>query len=94
VKTVVQHLSNLIRIPSPSFLSNRPIIDYAAAALDEAQWHSREIVYRDAAGVEKVNLIAAPLRQNVDDTPIQLALIATPTLFPIRKTGLRHSNRS
>ena len=85
MKTVVQHLSNLIRIPSPSFLSNRPIIDYAAAALDEAQWHSREIVYRDAAGVEKVNLIAAPLRQNVDDTPIQLALMCHTDTVPYSK---------
>ena len=64
MKTVVQHLSNLIRIPSPSFLSNRPIIDYAAAALEKAQWHSREIVYRDAAGVEKVNLIAVGHRNS------------------------------
>jgi acetylornithine deacetylase len=82
VKTVVQHLSNLIRIPSTSFLSNRPVVDYAAAVLDKAQWHSREIVYRDAAGVEKVNLIAAPLRQNLDDTTTQLALMCHTDTVP------------
>ena len=82
MKTVVQHLSNLIRIPSPSFLSNRPITDYAAAVLDKAQWYSREIVYRDAAGVEKINLIAAPLRQNLDDTTTQLALMCHTDTVP------------
>ncbi len=82
MKTVAQHLSNLIRIPSPSFLSNRPIIDYAAAALEMAQWHSREIVYRDAAGIEKVNLIAAPLHQSLDDTTPELALMCHTDTVP------------
>jgi hypothetical protein len=36
VKAVVQHLSNLIRIPSPSFLSNQPIVNYAVTALRKA----------------------------------------------------------
>jgi acetylornithine deacetylase len=82
VKTVVEHLSNLIRIPSPSFLSNRPIIDYAANALREAQWHSREISYRDAADVEKVNLIAAPSHQDLDDIAVELALMCHTDTVP------------
>jgi acetylornithine deacetylase len=82
VKTVVEHLSNLIRIPSPSFLSNRPIIDYAADALRKAQWHSRETIYRDAAGVEKVNLIAAPPQQDLDDTAAELALMCHTDTIP------------
>ena len=82
MKTVVRHLSNLIRIPSPSFLSNLPIIDYAAAALEKAQWHSREIIYRDAAGVEKVNLIAAPLHQRLDDITAELALMCHTDTVP------------
>jgi acetylornithine deacetylase len=82
VKAVVQHLSNLIRIPSPSFLSNRPIIDYAVNALQEAQWHSREIVYRDAAGVEKVNLIAAPPHRDLNDTTPELALMCHTDTVP------------
>jgi acetylornithine deacetylase len=82
VKTVVQHLSDLIRIPSPSFLSNRPVIDYAATALRKAQWYSREIVYRDAAGVEKVNLIAAPAHQDLGDITAELAFFCHTDTVP------------
>lgn len=82
MKTVGEHLSNLIRIPSPSFLSNRPIIDYAVNALREAQWHSREIIYQDAAGVEKVNLIAAPAHQDLDDIAVELALMCHTDTVP------------
>jgi acetylornithine deacetylase len=82
VKAVVQHLSNLIRIPSPSFLSNRPIIDYAATALHRALWHTRQIIYRDAAGVEKVNLIAAPPHENPNDTTAELALMCHTDTVP------------
>jgi hypothetical protein len=74
VKAVVQHPSNLIRIPTQSFLSNRPIIDYAVAALQKVQWHSREMTYRDAGGVEKVNLIAAPPHRDLNDMTTELAL--------------------
>jgi len=82
VKPVVQHLSNLIRIPSPSFLSNRPIIEYSRNVLRKAQWHSREIIYRDAAGVEKVNLIAAPPHQDLNDVTAELALMCHTDTVP------------
>jgi acetylornithine deacetylase len=78
----VEHLSNLIRIPSPSFLSNRPIIDYAVQALHKAQWRSREMIYQDVAGVEKVNLIAAPPGQNLDDPIAELALMCHTDTVP------------
>jgi len=82
VNAVVHHLSNLIRIPSPSYLSNRPIIDYAVNALQQAQWHSREITYRDAAGVEKINLIAAPRHQDLGDATAELALMCHTDTVP------------
>jgi len=82
VKPVVQHLSNLIRIPSPSFLSNRPIIEYSRNVLRKAQWHSREIIYRDSAGVEKVNLIAAPPQQDLNDVTVELALMCHTDTVP------------
>jgi len=82
VKPVVQHLSNLIRIPSPSFLSNRPIIEYSRNVLRKAQWHSREIIYRDAVGVEKVNLIAAPPHQDLNDVTAELALMCHTDTVP------------
>jgi acetylornithine deacetylase len=82
VKAVVEHLSNLIRIPSPSFLSNRRVIDYAVKVLRKAQWQSREIIYRDAAGVEKINLIAAPPQQDMDDIKPELALMCHTDTVP------------
>jgi acetylornithine deacetylase len=82
VSVVIQHLTNLIRIPSPSYLSNRSIIDYAINALREAQWHYREMVYHDAAAVEKVNLIAAPRHQDLDDATVDLALMCHTDTVP------------
>jgi acetylornithine deacetylase len=67
MKTVVDHLLHLIRIPSVSDMSNRGVIDYAQQALDEAGWSMQPMAYRDTAGIEKVNLIAAPPRQKLRD---------------------------
>lgn len=63
---VVDHLLNLIRIPSVSTLSNRPIIEYIERILHGAGWHFRELRYQDASGVEKVNLIASPSTEDLD----------------------------
>jgi acetylornithine deacetylase len=52
------------------------------ATLRKAQWHSREIIYRDAAGVEKVNLIAAPPHHDLDDTTAELALMCHTDTVP------------
>jgi acetylornithine deacetylase len=82
MKTVVEHLSNLIGIPSPSSVSNRPVIDYALQVLNEAQWTSRELIYSDAAGVEKVNLIAAPPNQSLDNVAIDLAFMCHTDTVP------------
>lgn len=82
MSTVVEHLSNLIRIPSPSYLSNRPVIDYASDVLRKAQWQIREITYQDAAGIEKVNLIAAPPGQNVHSAIAELAFMCHTDTVP------------
>jgi acetylornithine deacetylase len=82
MKAAAEHLSNLIRIPSPSFLTNRPIVDYALRVLHQAQWRSREMTYKDSAGNEKVNLIAAPLSQDLDDPTVELAFICHTDTVP------------
>jgi acetylornithine deacetylase len=89
MKAVADHLSNLIRIPSPSFLSNRPIIDYALRVLHEARWQSREMIYRDAAGVEKVNLIAAPPGQSLDEIRVELAFMCHTDTVPYSADWLK-----
>jgi acetylornithine deacetylase len=79
---VVKHLSNLIRIPSVSALSNRPVVDYARRVLMASGWSTRELPYRDDAGVEKVNLIAAPPGQNVDAPEAALAFVCHTDTVP------------
>jgi acetylornithine deacetylase len=80
--TVVEHLSNLIRIPSVSSLSNRPIIDYATGVLHAAQWQTRQLSYNDPTGPEKVNLIAAPPDQDVDNPAAELAFMCHTDTVP------------
>jgi acetylornithine deacetylase len=82
MKAVAEHLSNLIRIPSPSFLTNRPIIDYAQRVLQQARWQSREVTYKDAAGIEKVNLIAAPPGQDLNNATVELAFMCHTDTVP------------
>jgi acetylornithine deacetylase len=100
MKTVVEHLSNLIRIPSVSSVSNRPVIEYARKLLCEAQWQTREMIYRDATGFEKINLIASPPGQDIDG-PAELVFVChtdtvpyaadwTNALTPFVADGLLH----
>src|SRR6266404_4906111 len=58
MKPVHELLIDLIRIPSVSALSNVPVIDYIAGALDPQIWHMRHSSYCDTAGIPKQNLLA------------------------------------
>jgi acetylornithine deacetylase len=80
--SVVEHLERLIGIPSISTMSNRPVIEYAADVLRGLGWTTREIVYRDAGEVEKVNLIAAPPGQDVSAKEVELAFVCHTDTVP------------
>jgi acetylornithine deacetylase len=80
--TVVEHLQNLVRIPSVSSLSNRPIVDYATGVLQGVHWQTLEVPYCDAAGLEKINLIAAPPGQDLNDPAAELALMCHTDTVP------------
>lgn len=82
MKTVVDHLCQMIRIPSPSAVSNRPLVDYATATLRALGWSTRELPYRDAAGIEKVNLIAAPPGQHVEARDVDLVFMCHTDTVP------------
>lgn len=82
MKCAAEILADLVRIPSPSSLSNRPVIDYASALLHAAGWSTRALPYRDATGTEKVNLIAAPTRQNPEDRDADLVLMCHTDTVP------------
>jgi acetylornithine deacetylase len=49
-------LLHLVAIPSVSPLTNRPVIEYAEKHL--AGWSIKRYPYQDAAGVEKMNIVA------------------------------------
>jgi acetylornithine deacetylase len=82
VINVVEHLTKLVRIPSVSSLSNRPMIDYATAVLKAMQWRTREMTYVDHAGAEKVNLVAAPPGQDIEDPAAELAFVCHTDTVP------------
>ena len=79
---LIEHLKRLVRIPSVSRMSNRPVTDYAAEVLRGNGWTTREITYLDPAGVEKVNLIAAPADQSVQAHAVDLAFVCHTDTIP------------
>jgi acetylornithine deacetylase len=101
MKSAAEYLADLVRISSPSAVSNRPIVDYAAEALRALGWITRAVLYRDPDGVEKVNLIAAPPHQNPSHPAADLVLMChtdtvpyaadwTDALNPIIRDGHLH----
>jgi acetylornithine deacetylase len=83
--TAVDHLSNLIRIPSVSAMSNRPVTDYATSVLSAQGWSTREVSYVDEAGIEKVNLIASPPGQDIANRAVDLAFLCHTDTVPYAK---------
>ncbi|MFY9745963.1 MAG: acetylornithine deacetylase [Acidobacteriaceae bacterium] len=82
MKSVVELLSDLIRIPSNSAVSNRPLVEYATRVLHGAGWSVRELPYEDAAGIEKVNLIAAPPGQDAANRDVDLVFMCHTDTVP------------
>lgn len=82
MKSAAEHLADLVRIPSPSPVSNRPVVEYAADVLHSRGWSTRPVVYRDPAGMEKVNLVAAPPGQNLSDHAADLVLMCHTDTVP------------
>ena len=82
MKTVVELLSDFIRIPSNSAVSNRPLVDYANGVLRASGWSTRELPYRDSAGLEKVNLIAAPPGQDAAQRDVDLVFMCHTDTVP------------
>jgi len=82
MKSAAEFLVDLVRIPSPSPVSNRAVVEYAAGVLHARGWSTRPVGYRDPAGVEKVNLIAAPPGQSLSDRVSDLVLMSHTDTVP------------
>jgi acetylornithine deacetylase len=82
MKSAVELLSDLIRIPSNSAVSNRLVVDCATRVLHGAGWSVIELPYKNAASVEQVNLIAAPPGQDVANRDVDLVFMCHTDTVP------------
>lgn len=86
--TAAQNLSaaelllELVRIPSVSSLSNRPLMEFIKGVLQPGGWNIRELPYRDAEGQEKLNMIATPAGQPVDNFSVDFAFVCHTDTVP------------
>jgi acetylornithine deacetylase len=60
VRSAVEILRELVPIPTPSSVSNLPLLQWVAALLEERGWRVEFLPYEDEGGVAKANLIAWP----------------------------------
>jgi len=74
-------LRDLVAIPSISAISNRPVIDVAVRILENSGWIAHEFPYRDANGLEKVNVIASSV-QEAGKAAIDLAFVCHTDTVP------------
>jgi acetylornithine deacetylase len=82
MRTVVEYLLELIRIPSVSSISNRCVVGYASEVLGEAGWNVATTARIDPNGVEKLNLIAAPPGQSPNEPATELAFLCHTDTVP------------
>ena len=66
MKSAPELLIDLVSIPSVSWMSNRPVVEYALQYLDKSDWRTNLHSYHDGTGTEKVNLVAAT-KHNVSE---------------------------
>ena len=80
MKLEVEILRDLVAIPSVSWMSNQPVIDYAMKRLDPKAWKIRLYPYRDRAGISKNNLVAITKSQG--GSKPELALVCHTDTVP------------
>ncbi len=82
MKTVVDTLQDLVRIPSASSISNRAVTEYAQQVFHQAHWKTICRAYVDTNGLEKINLIAAPPGQDLEESAVDLAFLCHTDTVP------------
>jgi acetylornithine deacetylase len=79
---VEEILHELVAIPTPSAVSNLPLLDWVAHFLNAKGWRVQLLPYADENGVDKANLIARPDAAPRDDSPISLAFVCHTDTVP------------
>ncbi len=82
MRTVVECLLELIRIPSVSSISNRLVVDYASEVFQKVGWDVTTTTHIDSNGVEKFNLVAAPPGQSLNVPATELAFLCHTDTVP------------
>jgi acetylornithine deacetylase len=75
-------LADLVGIPSPSAVSNRPVIEYAVRFLRSRGWETTILPYFDGRGVEKLNLVAVTPAGSGTPMRAELALVGHTDTVP------------
>jgi acetylornithine deacetylase len=74
-------LRELVAIPTPSSVSNLPLLRWVAAFLEPRGWQVELLPYADDSGVEKANLIARPIASLASER-IDLAFVCHTDTVP------------
>lgn len=78
-------LRELVAIPTPSPVSNVPLLEWVGAFLEPRGWRVHVMTYVDPAGIQKANLLARPAASDMD-APIGLAFICHVDTVPYAAT--------
>ncbi len=79
--TAVEILRELVAIPTPSAVSNLPLIEWVRLFVEARGWHTQLFTYNDEAGMTKANLIARPSAAMIHP-PIDLAFVCHTDTVP------------
>ncbi len=75
-------LRELVAIPTPSAVSNLPLLEWVKRFLQAKGWHVRLFPYTDDNGIAKANLIARPASVPPGNVPIELAFVCHTDTVP------------
>jgi len=87
-------LRELVAIPSVSHLSNRPLIEKIQSYFEGSVWHHRVLMYLDANGVEKLNLIVSSQAMPNGCVETELAIVCHTDTVPFSGDWLDAINLS
>lgn len=79
-------LQELVAIPSVSSQSNRPLVEWIQKFFLPLGWHQRLFSYKDAAGIEKMNLIVSPQPLDKETIHAELAIVCHTDTVPFSST--------
>jgi acetylornithine deacetylase len=79
--TAAEILRELVAIPTPSSVSNLPLIEWVRHFVETCGWRSELIPYDDDAGIAKANMIARPAAAQANEA-IDLAFVCHTDTVP------------